>query len=188
MGLRPSAPFGRLPAEDSAGLDVKSGSSASTVPIPTATASDSPRHRCTSARLDSPEIHFDSPPLVATRPSRVTADFIVTSGLPVRACFRNAWLSSRAAAASAPSANVTSIPSSRSTPGPRPLAFSDGSSAPITTRSTPAAMIASVHGGCLPWCAHGSSVTYIVAPRGSSPRSRESVSAATSACTPPSAA
>ena len=36
-----------------------------------------------------------------------------------------------------------------------------------TTRAMPALMIASTHGGVRPWCAHGSSVTTIVAPRGS---------------------
>ena len=32
-------------------------------------------------------------------------------------------------------------------------------------RPMPAATTASVHGGVLPWWQHGSSVTYIVAPR-----------------------
>ena len=75
-----------------------------------------------------PEIHFESPSAVAVRPSRVRADFSVTSGRPVRACFRNGWMRRRAAAASGPLASSTSIPASRSMPGPRPLAFSEGSS------------------------------------------------------------
>ena len=98
---------------------------------------------------------------VAVKPSRLTADFSVTSGRPVRACLRNGWFGSRAAAASAPSANSTSTPSSRRMPGPRPRAFSVGSSEPITTRPMPAARIASVQGGWRPWCAQGSSVTYM---------------------------
>jgi hypothetical protein len=70
---------------------VSCGSSASAVPIPTATASTSERQRCTSARLSGPEIHFESPAAVAVKPSSVTADFSVTSGRAVRACFRKAW-------------------------------------------------------------------------------------------------
>jgi hypothetical protein len=42
-------------------------------------------------------------------------------------------------------------------PRPRPEAFSVGSSLATTTRVMPAAMIASVHGGCWPWWQHGSS-------------------------------
>ena len=45
----------------------------------------------------------------------------------------------------------------------------------------PAARIASAQGGWRPWCAQGSSVTYIVAPARSAPRSRASSIAATSA-------
>ena len=103
-----------------------------------------------AARLCSPEIHFESPRRVATRPSREIAIFSVTSGRPVRACFRNGWLSSRAAAASSPAANSTSTPPSRSIPGPRPEAFSLGSSEAITTRAIPASRIASVQGGWRP--------------------------------------
>ena len=44
-------------------------------------------------------------------------------------------------------------------PGPRPLAFSLGSSEAITTLAMPAARIASEHGGWRPWWAQGSSVT-----------------------------
>ena len=40
---------------------VSSGSSASAVPIPTATASHSARQWCARVRLSSPEIHFESP-------------------------------------------------------------------------------------------------------------------------------
>ena len=72
------------------------GSSASAVPIPTTTASRSARQWCESSRDSSPEIHFESPVRVATLPSSVIADLKSTCGRPVRACLRNAWLSSRA--------------------------------------------------------------------------------------------
>ena len=85
---------------------VSCGSSASAVPIPTATASHSARQWCDSRRESSPEIHFESPVRVATLPSSVIADLNSTHGRPVRACLRNGWLSSRARAASSPSANV----------------------------------------------------------------------------------
>ena len=52
-------------------------------------------------------------------------------------------------------------------PSPRPDAFSVGSSDATTTRLMPAARIASVHGGVLPVWQQGSSVTYSVAPIGS---------------------
>ena len=71
-------------------------------------------------------------------------------------------------------------------PGPRPAAFSVGSSEAMTTREMPAATIASVHGGVRPVCAHGSSETYIVAPRRSAPP--QASIAARSACGPPSSA
>src|SRR4051794_4947389 len=161
---------------------VSSGSSASAVPMPTTTASTDARQRCARSRLSSPEIHFESPVGVATLPSSVIADLKSTHGRPVRACLRNAWLPSRARAASSPAATQTSTPSSRRIPRPRPLAFSDGSSEATTTRAMPAATIASVHGGVLPWWQHGSSETYSVAPRAASPAAR---SALTSACGPP---
>ena len=78
---------------------VSCGSSASAVPMPTATASDSARQRWARARLASPEIHCESPVRVATLPSSVIADLKTTSGRPVRACLRKGWLSRRAACA-----------------------------------------------------------------------------------------
>ncbi len=121
-------------------------------------------------------------------PSIDIAIFKVTSGRLVRACLRKDWLNSRAVAASSPAANPTSTPPSRRIPGPRPAAFSLGSSDAIITRAMPASRIASVQGGWRPSWAQGSSVTYIVAPVGSSPRPRQSSSAARSACSPPSSA
>ena len=135
------------------------GSSASAVPIPTATASDSARQRCARARLDSPEIHWESPVRVATLPSSVIADLKTTSGRPVRACLRKGWLSSRAAAADLAVEKSTSTPSSRRMPGPRPEALGVGSSEATTTRAMPASRIASVQGGVRPWWAQGSSET-----------------------------
>ncbi len=69
---------------------VRSGSSANTVPMPTAIASDSARQRWTRARLSSPEIQGESPGAVLVRPSSDIASFSVTSGSPVRACLRKA--------------------------------------------------------------------------------------------------
>src|SRR5918992_3516305 len=158
---------------------VSRGSSNSAVPMPTATASDSARQRCARARLASPEIHCESPVTVATLPSSVIADLKITSGRPVRACLRNGWFTSRAASASSPSTQTTSTPPSRRIPGPRPAALLVGSSEAITTRAMPASRIASVQGGVRPWCAHGSSETYIVAPDGSS---SQADSAMRSAC------
>jgi 2-polyprenyl-6-methoxyphenol hydroxylase-like FAD-dependent oxidoreductase len=86
-----------------------------------------------------------------------------------------------AALASAPVASSTSTPPSRSIPGPRPDAFSVGSSEAKTTRAISASRIASVQGGWRPSWAQGSSVTYSVEPAGSSPRSRASAIAARSA-------
>ncbi len=100
--------------------------------------------------MASPLIHLESPVRVATLPSRVMADLNSTHGRPTRACLRKAWLSSRALAASSPSAMTISTPSSRRIPSPRPDAFSVGSSDATTTRLMPAARIASVQGGVLP--------------------------------------
>ena len=75
---------------------VSCGSSASAVPIPTATASTSARQWCESRRESSPEIHFESPVRVATLPSSVIADLNSTHGRPVRACLRNGWFRRRA--------------------------------------------------------------------------------------------
>ena len=129
---------------------VSCGSSASAVPIPTATASTSARQWWLRRRESSPEIHFESPVRVATLPSSVIADLNSTHGRPVRACLRKGWLSRRARAASSPSAISTSMPSSRRIPSPRPAAFSVGSSDATTTRAMPASRIASVHGGVRP--------------------------------------
>ena len=155
--------------------DVSSGSSARAVPMPTATASHSARQRCARARLDSPEIHCESPLAVATLPSSDMADLNTTSGRPVRACLRNGWLSRRALWPTSPSTRSTVTPSSRRMPRPRPDALSVGSSEATTTRVMPASRIALVHGGVRPVWAHGSSETYMVAPAGSSPHADSAI-------------
>ena len=88
--------------------------------MPTAIASDSARQRWTRARLCSPEIQGESPGAVEVRPSSDIASFRVTSGRPVRACLRKGWLSSRAAAASAPAAKLDLHPAVAEDPGPAP--------------------------------------------------------------------
>ena len=99
-------------------------------------------------------------PGTATRPSSVTATFQVTNGLPSVTHVRQASFCARAAKESTSS---TSTPASRSRSTP-PAASGFGSREPTTTFATPAATIASVHGGVDPWCAQGSIVTYSVAP------------------------
>src|SRR5690242_8267458 len=76
------------------------------------------------------------------------------------------------------------MPASRSRAAP-PAASAFGSNAPMMTRSTPALISASAQGGVLPWCAHGSSDTYTVAPAARGPAAS---SAATSACRSPNRA
>ena len=71
-----------------------------------------------------------------------------TNGLSLARAWKNGALSSRAAASSMPI--VTSTPASRSRCTP-PRATGCGSSQATTTRLTPAASSASVHGGVLPW-------------------------------------
>ena len=78
-------------------------------------------------------------------------------------------------------ASSTSMPAARSVSIP-PAASGFGSRAPTTTRAMPSATIRSAQGGVVPWCAQGSSVTNIVAPRAAVPAAS---SATTSACRPP---
>ena len=61
---------------------VRSGSSASTVPLPTSTASWLARSACAARRAAAPVIQRLSPLAVAMRPSRVVASFRVTRGRP----------------------------------------------------------------------------------------------------------
>ena len=81
---------GRRSAGGSASRGSSSGSSASAVPLPTATASNSARQSCTSARLSGEEIQRLSPVLVAMRPSSVAASLSSTNGRPRTTCVRKA--------------------------------------------------------------------------------------------------
>ncbi len=179
---RPPSPVERSPGRSRA---VSRGSSASAVPMPIATASDSARQRCTRRRLALPEIQRESPVSVATLPSSDIAALNSTSGRPVRECLRNGWLRRRARCASSPSATTTSTPSSRRIPSPRPAALPDGSSEATTTRPMPASTIASVHGGVLPRWQHGSSDTKSVVCDPGTPLPPAALIASTSACGAP---
>src|SRR5205085_102815 len=75
------------------GRAVNSGSSATSVPRPTTTASTRPRSSCTFARDSSELIHFESPVRVAILPSSVMAHLRWTHGRPVRRSFRYGALS-----------------------------------------------------------------------------------------------
>ena len=91
------------------------GSSASTVPVPTTTASTSARSSCTSARASAEVIHRLVPSAAATRPSSVEAAFQVTNGRPCVTAKVQAALSASASSASTPP--TTSTPASAQTPG-----------------------------------------------------------------------
>ena len=144
------------------------------------TACDFARTMCASARASGPVIHCDEPSAAAMRPSTLIAVFSRQKLRPSRRCRR--YGASERRAFSAPTPTSTVMPCSRSCAMPRPLTFGSGSSSATTTRATPAAISASVHGGVRPWCAHGSRVTYAVAPRARSPAASR---ASTSAWAPP---
>ena len=74
------------------------------------------------------------------------------------------------------------MPARRSSARPRPRTSGFGSATATTTRATPESRTSGAHGGVRPWWAHGSSVTYSVAPRARGPACR---SATTSAWGPP---
>ncbi len=156
-------------------------SSPSTVLMPVSIASCSWRTSCTCARARSLVIQPVLSSGAAILPSSVSADFSVTSGLPVRMKWKKARFSRRASSANS-SASTTSTPASRSRAKPLPATSGFGSSVIAITRRMPARRMASTHGGVRPWCAHGSSVTYRSAPRAASPASS---SAITSACFTP---
>src|SRR5712664_2403324 len=156
---------------------VSCGSSWSAVVPPTAIASNPARSQCTCSRAASPETHCELPATSAIRPSIDVASLTATNGRS--ACSRanrNGALSAAAASASRPIDTATPLARSAAAP---PRACGSGSGSAATTRATPAARIASVHGGVLPWCAHGSRFTTRVAPRARSPAAS---SATTSAC------
>ena len=98
------------------------------------------------------------------RPSRVAASFEHDPG-PSRAPVLQVGGEELARPRRPPRPRRPSTPRSRSAATPRPDTWGSGSSTPTTTRATPAAAMAPVHGGVRPWWAHGSSVVYSVAPR-----------------------
>ena len=157
----------RGPAGPPSGLRAaRCGSSARSVPAPTSTASHRPRRACTSARLSGPLIQRACPVRLAVLPSSVIAHLTITHGRPVVTRFVNGAIRARASPSRTPT--VTSTSAARSAATPPPAVCGAGSAAPITTRATPARSTASVQGGVLPWCRHGSSVTNSVAPRAAS--------------------
>ena len=102
----------------------------------------------------------ESPVRVATLPSSVIADLNSTHGRPVRACLRNAWLSSRARGGDLAVGDVDRrCPRRAGSParGRRP-SRSGRRRRRRRARCRPA-MIASVQGGVLPVWQHGSSET-----------------------------
>jgi len=159
---------------------VSSGSSASTVPTPTAMASTCARTQCAWRFAAADVRKVRRPDVSAIRPSRLAAAFRMTNGRPSRIKVKKGRLSD--ADASAPSPTSTCMPCSRRKANPRPLTIGFGSSVAATTRLMPASRTRCTHGGVRPWCAHGSSVQYSVAPRARPPASS---SAFTSACASP---
>ena len=174
---------------------VSSGSSASAVPIPTATASHSARQWWASRRRglagDPLRVAGAGGDLAVERHRRLE-QHPGAAGAGVLA--ERLVEQPRARRRARRSATTTSTPSSRRIPRPRPEAFSVGSSEATTTRAIPASRIASVHGGVRPWWQHGSSETYMrraarVGPGGArSPRPRRAARRARRGSPPPAPA
>ncbi len=158
---------------------VSSGSSTSTVWVPTSIVSHSPRSRWVSRRAARLETQRLVPSAAALRPSRVVANFQVTKGR--RCAIAKVHVRLIACASSTRRPPSTSTPASRSRAAP-PTATGFASVWANTTRRTPAAISASLHGPVRPVWLHGSRVTTAVAPRAASPAS---ASATTSACGAP---
>ena len=127
---------------------VRSGSSASTVPTPTITASCRPRSACAARRAGSPVIQRLSPAPVAMRPSSVEASFSVTSGRRLRTRDGEAGgdLVGFGSAARLPRPRCRRRAAGR---GRRRSRAGRGRGWRSTTRATPAAIRASVQGGVL---------------------------------------
>ena len=149
---------------------VRAQSSASTVPIPVTIAQLSARRRCTSARAGGPVIQRLSPLAIAVRPSRDMASLMRKRPRPRRWRCKKPLSWTSTAPAKRPTA--TSMPASRRRAKPPPATRGFGSCTAATTRATPALRKASTQAGVRPLCAHGSSVTYAVAPRAASPAAR----------------
>ena len=167
-----------LPAGMSGPRNVRAGLSRRTVSAPTMMASHWARSFMASARAASPVIHWPSPAGRVMRPSRLMPALAMTQGRPVVMSLAKGAITSRHSLSRMPV--VTAIPAAASNSRARPACRGFGSSAPHTTRATPAAMMASTQGGVRPCVEHGSSVTYSVPPPASAPRR-----ASTSAWGPP---
>ncbi len=155
---------------------VSSGSSASTVPVPTSITSHCARNRWASTRAAWEVTQRLLPSAAALRPSSVAANFQVTNGRWCSMPKVQARFSARASRSIRP--NATSTPASRNVVSP-PAAIGLGSGCANTTRATPASTMARAQGPVRPVWLHGSSVTTAVAPRASAPASAR---AAASAC------
>ena len=153
---------------------VSEGSSASTVPVPTAIASWAARCSCTRWRAAVPVIHWLVPSAAAARPSSVEAHLTVTKGRPSRTLVSHGRRSSSASSARTPP--MTSTPAARRRSAPPP-AIGLGSSSAYTTRATPASMRACAQGPVRPVWLQGSSVTTAVRPVASATCARASTSA-----------
>ena len=155
---------------------VSSGSSTSTVPVPTSITSHWARNRWASTRAACDVTQRLLPSAAALRPSRVAANFQVTNGRWCSMPKVQARFNARASRSIRP--NATSTPASRNVVSP-PAAIGLGSGWANTTRATPASTMAWAHGPVRPVWLQGSSVTTAVAPRASAPASAR---AAASAC------
>ena len=133
-----------------------------------------PRQRCTSRRLSSSEIHFESPVWVATLPSRLIADLNITCGRPVRACLRNGWFMQPGSMRHVAVDDLDVDPLVAQDPEPAPRGLVGGVVGGHHHAPDPGAhdrVRAGWRAG--PWWQHGSSVTYIVAPIGSAAQALE---------------
>ncbi len=115
-----------------------------------------------SARARLLVIHWPSPGGRVRWPSRESAAFAITHGIPVTIHLLKAAFSSVHSASSTPAFTFTRA--RRSSSIPRPACCGLGSIAPMITRASPALRMASTHGGVRPCVEHGSSVTYMLAP------------------------
>ncbi len=125
----------RPPGSSDVSRTVSRGSSASAVPMPTATASWRARSSCTLARASGPVTHFEAPLRVAMRPSSDSASFSATWGSPSVMYLVHGAISARACPR--PRRRRPSRPRRRAAAAPPPATPGLGSSALITTRVIP---------------------------------------------------
>src|SRR5439155_2383105 len=129
-----------------------------------------------------PVIQDEEPVRVAILPSAVIAYFNVRNGRPVRTHLKYASVNRLASGARSPT--IVSIPASCRARRPPPFTHGLVSVSAACTEPTPAATMASTHGGVRPWWLHGSKVTKRVAPKAAAPAWRR---ATISACAWPGA-